>query len=636
MEFILWNLMTVSMTSIFITIAKYLGIFVLIYLVASFIASLRKLLPFLQIVAAILLLIFTLQARNVFIESPSMHFYEAFLVLLKPIICWVVMMFAWMGEGFFEVKIDRNKLVLFKVEEKWHLCDETEYVFHFRPSETGGFLSNTVSWIILSFLFLRYICIPTVPICSWIIPMTFIVMAIFDILAIFNIRLALLNHLFSAGTFILLIIVTICSSISSQSSKIPGLDKQLGPLTDYRDYSFELSYSGTYAKKDYLINYEYDKNAKIGLYSKHYPRVDSNLMIYDSLIVDSGGTNCLRYTYEDFRFKEGLKVKKSSVGPLFDRSDEFNKHITNLLALTSKKYKKAEKNMDSSDKKLTLTINEKDNTIITYVFDLNSHNNKPSALSFMTYKNTKTKFTFKVNNSLNFSNIIEYTNNPDNVNEMERLIVTAYETLNFDFQTINMKGFQNGVIKYYDVTGSITKNGNTTYYVRDSDSEILLEYDSLEIYNNALETKDFISNAPSGVSIKKHERFDYISDDLPSGDYYSTTYRLGNDSNYYFSERNKNSFGLPDDYYPVVGYLGTYYDEVISWSIENNEITTVINHKINEIEYKITNIYIIQKEDVYEYMDYNFIVESEDTLYHFTPYKDNPFNINASDYALID
>lgn len=544
-------------------------------------------------------------------------------------------MLGW-GEGFFEVKIDRNKLVLFKVEEKWHLCDETEYVFHFRPSETGGFLSNTVSWIILSFLFLRYICIPTVPICSWIIPMTFIVMAIFDILAIFNIRLALLNHLFSAGTFIILIIVTICSSISSHSSKIPGLDKQLGPLTDYRDYSFELSYSGTYAKKDYLINYEYDKNAKIGLYSKHYPRVDSNLMIYDSLIVDSGGTNCLRYTYEDFRFKEGLKVKKSSVGPLFDRSDEFNKHITNLLALTSKKYKKAEKNMDSSDKKLTLTINEKDNTIITYVFDLNSHNNKPSALSFMTYKNTKTKFTFKVNNSLNFSNIIEYTNNPDNVNEMERLIVTAYETLNFDFQTINMKGFQNGVIEYYDVTGSITKNGNTIYYVRDSDSEILLEYDSLEIYNNALETKDFISNAPSGVSIKKHERFDYISDDLPSGDYYSTTYRLGNDSNYYFSERNKNSFGLPDDYYPVVGYLGTYYDEVISWSIENNEITTVINHKINEIEYKITNIYIIQKEDVYEYMDYNFIVESEDTLYHFTPYKDNPFNINASDYALID
>jgi len=57
---------------------------------------------------------------------------------------------------------------------------------------------------------------------------------------------------------------------------------------------------------------------------------------------------------------------------------------------------------------------------------------------------------------------------------MERLIVTAYETLNFDFQTINMKGFQNGVIEYYDVTGSITKNGNTIYYVRDSDSEILL------------------------------------------------------------------------------------------------------------------------------------------------------------------
>jgi len=66
------------------------------------------------------------------------------------------------------------------------------------------------------------------------------------------------------------------------------------------------------------------------------------------------------------------------------------------------------------------------------------------------------------------------------------------------------------------------------------------------------------------------------------------------------------------------------------------EVDLDILKMINEIEYKITNIYIIQKEDVYEYMDYSFIVESEDTLYHFTPYKDNPFNINTSDYALID
>lgn len=627
--------LSVSLGSIFLTIAGYLGIFILIYIIAAFIASLRKLLPFLQIVAAILLIIFTLQAKKVFTESPSMYFYEEFVVLLKPIICWVVMIFAWMGEGFFEIKIDRNKLVLFKVEEKWHLCEDTEYVFHFKPSEAGGFLSNTVSWIIMSFIFLRFVCIPAVPVCSYIIPITFIVMAVFDILAMLNIRLALLNHLFSAGTLIALVVATIITSLSGSS--VPSLDKKLGPLTDYQEYSYVLTYSGSYSGKDYNINYEFDKNANIGLYSKHYPYENSNLMIYDSLIIASSRNDCLKYIYEDFTFKEDTKVKKTSVGPLLDQSDKFNKYLTDLLALTTKRYDKAEKNMDSGNKKLTLTINEKEDTLITYVFNLNPRNNQPSNLSFMSYKNTDTSFTFEVNNSLDLSNILGDANNPNNINEMERLIVTAYETLNFDFQTLNMKGIKNSVVEYNDVIGNITKNGKTTYYVRDYENKVLLEYDSLEIYNNALETKDFINNVPSAVTIQKYEYFDYISDDLPSGEYNSKTYRVGDDLNYYFNERNKNSFGLSDDYYFfAISGLGSYYDNINSWSIENNVITTVTIITLNGVEYKTTNIYSIQGINEHQYIDYSFIVETEDVLYRFTPCRDNAYTINVSDYTLLE
>lgn len=57
----------------------------------------------------------------------------------------------------FSVTIDKNKLVLVNVEERWHLFGETEYVFHFSYAETGRVVERIVIYYLLNFLLFRFL-----------------------------------------------------------------------------------------------------------------------------------------------------------------------------------------------------------------------------------------------------------------------------------------------------------------------------------------------------------------------------------------------------------------------------------------------------------------------------------------------
>ncbi len=56
-------------------------------------------------------------------------------------------------------RIHENLFRLVSVERKWEsvFADDDEYVLHFSPVETGGFIENTVFQGILFFLFYYFV-----------------------------------------------------------------------------------------------------------------------------------------------------------------------------------------------------------------------------------------------------------------------------------------------------------------------------------------------------------------------------------------------------------------------------------------------------------------------------------------------
>ena len=108
---------------------------IVIYLLAVFVVSFKKILPALAIISSVVTIIFLIKMRNSVVN---------FETLWLPVVCSVLTQFFYQGESFMEVKISQNVYKLVSIERKWNslFADFDDYEFHYAPEETGGFFEN--------------------------------------------------------------------------------------------------------------------------------------------------------------------------------------------------------------------------------------------------------------------------------------------------------------------------------------------------------------------------------------------------------------------------------------------------------------------------------------------------------------
>lgn len=174
-------------TTILIVAAEVLGCAVVLYLLAAFLVSLRRLLPFLAIAAAVGT-IFTINFVNAHAEETGTFTDLLFL----PIAMSLLMQLFFQADGYMNPRIHENLFRLVSVERKWESVfeDDDEYVLHFSPVETGGFIENTVLQGVLFFLFYSFVVF-AYPDSTWgyVLPAYVIAMSVVDIFAAFGLVL---------------------------------------------------------------------------------------------------------------------------------------------------------------------------------------------------------------------------------------------------------------------------------------------------------------------------------------------------------------------------------------------------------------------------------------------------------------
>ncbi len=117
-------------------ILKVLGGAVVAYFIAGFLVSLTRLLPFLAL----------LSAGGTFWAAYAIRQADNPDLLWLPIALTLLTQLFYKGEGFMNPKIHENVYNLVSIERKWKSIfkENDEYIFHFTPYETGGFIENTV------------------------------------------------------------------------------------------------------------------------------------------------------------------------------------------------------------------------------------------------------------------------------------------------------------------------------------------------------------------------------------------------------------------------------------------------------------------------------------------------------------
>ena len=662
MSLLLGLILGISFRSIIFTILKIIGAVILFYVVAMLVARMRTILPFLQIAMAISLIIATVQIRSDIYSSGDIPgFFSSIKVLITPCMLSVAMIFAWFGDLFFDVTVNEDKLVLTNITEKWHLLRQNEIVFHFSPEETGGFLSNFMISYVLSFLYIRYVCIPYSVVFSYLFPVVFIVMGIFDILTIFKIRLG--NIVFRLTTIATLLGLFIFSVVLSTRSgryanlnnageityKLPSASSEedfemMSDLVDYRKYSFQLSYSVGLDSNKTKIKYRYDSVNDIGLYYKNTPYDYSSDEIYVALVTPGDNGKYNYYEYENYTFSSPINFTPCDTGVLYWESEEVNSKINSCLGLTKSIYKASE--IDMNGKYLQVYYSEKTSSgleVYNFKFYVDTQYN---VIGLYTISYTRqvgstvvdSLFLYTSDN-IDYSNLLnEYTGGSsgtpiiNTTDEQVRDYFAKYGLDQYDYlYTIGSYD----MLRKKDFVMTIENDDETNYIIRDSNSECQVEYDSKEDFNISFENNDYTTIAPNRITRNYMEYFDYVNDDQPFGTYYSRTYAL-NGNKYSFTERAKNEYGLENDIYSIIRTMFISLERAYSWSHDDQMVT--VNFKgmrMGSIEYttQISN-YIRSKNGAYEIYQFDCKINYNNKNYYFTAFVDDKVSIDLSNYKL--
>lgn len=634
---------TITLDSIIGMIFKIIGYAILIYLGAALLSSLKVVLPFIQLVFAILLLVYTIKTRNLIYAEyrpTQLTIFTSLKLLYLPCLLSVVMIFGFLGEGFMVPGIDENKLVLFSIEEKWHLFKENEYIFHFKPYEIGGFFSNFLWSFVFSFIYIRYVCLPYSALYCYLFPILFIVLALFDIFAMFGLSLG--NLIFRLATFLIFVGLLVPSIVlSSKQGKWYRKDTTVvvpPEINQYSDflassvftqYSFILEYTETFEADHALeitkVFYKYDLLNDLGIYYEKDEETAEEIVT--GIVIPESETNNGFYTKQDFLTGEGEYFQPSTIGKIYYEGDGFNHVLQDYyLQLDETRYEKANKEAINDE----YIIEYKEGTLIyRCIFSLSASGKVSTLKSIYYYNNeygSEIEIELLIDPSLDLSNYYE---------NKEKATFIAYldQTYHWTLQDLTYFDSLYDIAHNYDFYlcySDADTSPYAHYSMRDKDHKIMITYDSYQSYNDAITSQDFVNNSPLSIN---------LYDDNEKTSY---TYFHSYGSNYVFYECYSNEYGFNDSEMTLLRLLFTNLNPIQQWVIVDDDVFGVQLKKQSDPavydgqEFEINYTYYVKTVgNSYEIDHYEAYITFEDRSYQFIFYKDDLYTFNKESYQFI-
>lgn len=278
---------------------KILGCAIGIYVIAIFIASIKKLLPFLTIIASVatIFLVWYIQLLN---KQNLIFVYTVMLIFIN---------FLYMGESFFSYRVVKNTYMIVGVERRWKslFSDFDDYIVHISPVEAGGFFSNVIgSGIIFSLV--TFFVFPQYPTLGYILPVYYILMSLLDIVYLFWFEITGILRWF---LHILIIIASAVSPVYVKEimnkiiiSNEEGVSYIVCKL--YHDVDYNNSYYFEYSKINKENNLEIESNRFI-----YNQKLDASGYFKE---IKNGEPMFYEVIYKDDRFKDYISFKNNFNG----------------------------------------------------------------------------------------------------------------------------------------------------------------------------------------------------------------------------------------------------------------------------------------------------------------------------------
>ncbi len=268
-------------------VLKVLGCAVGIYLIAGFLVSLTKLLPFLAILSSVGTILSINFVRGGGDES----------MLWLPLALTLLTQLFYHGEGYMNPKIHENVYSLVNVERKYNsiFAEFDNYELHFRAFETGGFIENTLIFGIIFGLYYNFLLFPNPD--TWyvyILPVYLLMMSVVDALGVIGILRP--APFFYGALRILVCIIAVAIGFLGGPSKTGGFEtnkiynevKDITVFdfdnTSYRIYYEHLYYDGYKNHQQNEFQFIYDADLDVGAEYRSY----SSGRVYDYLYVEDG------------------------------------------------------------------------------------------------------------------------------------------------------------------------------------------------------------------------------------------------------------------------------------------------------------------------------------------------------------
>ena len=494
---------------LFPLLLKVLGCAVGIYILAGFLVSLKRLLPFLAVASSFATLHIVYVVRTGGDES----------LFWLPLVLSLLTQLLYQGEGYMNPRIHENLYYLVSVERKWNslFADFDDYELHFAPWETGGFVENTIIYGIAYGLYYHFLLFGEQT--NWavyILPLFIAVMSVVDLLVMVNVLR--ISPLFYGFLRVLLCILTIAVGLLGPFGQENQMDAKRRMLyeqakdistvdfdtTSYMAWYEWVYYSGQskYTQEEY--NYAYDATLDIGgeFYDtstlRTYETVYTKLREYGEgyVVMKNRSTSDYEWTYYGSALERDGPLKFSSL-----ETPDFASYITftkNKVANAFQLHNRVEDNYyviqyeseyDSTyDKEnglryrvfYTYSTDDDGNLLALTRIECEVHTDENNMHSLILHIGTREHGMEALYTDESLTSLKGYTYNPD-----------IQFGLNLSDIFANYNG-TNASIADYDFVVRESKDGQNILYVYDLSSNITAIYQ--ESYDLGIsETNDFAS-----------------------------------------------------------------------------------------------------------------------------------------------
>lgn len=481
-----------------------------VYVLAGFLVSKTRLLPFLAILTAGATIVSVVYIRD----------HNAENLIWLPVVLSIATQLFYQGEGFMNPKVHENLYRLVNVERKWNSLfeDYDDYELHFSLVETGGFFANTAIFSIFFFFYFDSLIFPNTE--SWIVyilPTYVIGMSIVDILLVFGVNIPQLFYLFAKGLMIILSVTIgflgapIKDTQTRENEKLYNQCKTITTIDYNRSYSVEYSYSQRNDSWEWDEiegkRFLYDADLDVGA---EYSIVDYKNR-YDTLFLKDSTNQILQfhnygedeYAYKFFRYASdvGGRFKYSTMDILsFENYCEMTlQKVTKATQITRTKERRLLSVFYSAKNDITFDSNPKYEVIYLYNTDADGNPVSLKSIESRVYsKDVKTRKQFL------YTPIYEGTGLEELLTENKTLKGYDYDNLKYHYELygIDVQDFLTDfhglhAIDGYDFTLVEKKSDLSSIYVYDSATESVALYENNdEKAENAIKTNDFQTYAP--------------------------------------------------------------------------------------------------------------------------------------------